>query len=314
MATPWLSVVMPVHAGAQYLPATLASAVAAKPDGVEFLIYDSSPDTVCRDIVGAHADRLEIRYAAMPDVRSWPEKTNLAVADARAPHVAMLHQDDLWLPGHVDAVRAAIDAHPDVVMSVGGSRFIDPSGRDVGPWSLPFAPGISSGKAFGQGLIVQNVLAIPSPVIRRDAWLAVGGMDDGLWFTADWDLYLKLAKQGDIAVRPETSTAFRIHGGSLTMTGSRDDNALREQLEIVLDRHGAAFGIDRDRRLRARALASIDINCGLARGAAGQPRWMWPTVSRFLRLGPVDAWRYAHESRIADRALPRLRARLSGAI
>jgi len=314
MTVPWLSVVMPVHGGAHYLPATLASAIAAKPDGIEFLIYDSSADAACRDIVAAHADRLEIRYTAMTDVRSWPEKTNRAVADARAPYIAMLHQDDLWLPGHIDAVRAAIAAHPDAIMNVGASRFIDESGRDVGPWSLPLAHGLSSGQAFGQSVIVQNVLAIPSPVIRRDAWLAVGGMDIDLWFTADWDLYLKLARQGDVAVRPQTSTAFRIHGSSLTMTGGRDDKALREQLEIVLNRHGAAFGIDDDRRLRARALASIDINCGLARGAAGQPRWIWPTVSRFLRLGPINAWRYAHESRIADRALPRLRARLSGAL
>ena len=314
MAAPWLSVVMPVHGGARYLPATLASVIAAKPEGVEFLIYDSSPDTLCRDIVAAHADRLDIRYAAMPDVQGWPEKTNLAVADASAPYVAMLHQDDLWLPGHVEAMRAAITAHPDAVMSIGPSRFIDPAGRDVGPWSLPFTPGAMTGQDFGQRLIVQNVLAIPSPVIRRDDWLAIGGLDSALWFTADWDLYLKLATRGDIAVRPEATTAFRIHGGSLTMTGSRDEGALRKQLEIVLQRHGEAFGTKGNARLRARALASIDINCGLARGAAGQKSWIWPTVSRFLSLGPVNAWRYMHESRIADRTLPRLRARLSGAL
>lgn len=314
MATPWLSVVMPVHGGAQYLPATLASVVAEKPDRVEFLIYDSSPDTACRDIVAAHEGQLDIRYVAMPGVPSWQEKTNRAAAEARAPHVSMLHQDDLWLPGHVEAVRAAIATHLGAAMSIAASRFIDAGGRDVGPWALPFGPGIYPGHNLGQRMIVQNVLAIPSPAIRREDWLAVGGLDTGLWFTADWDLYLKLAKRGDIVVRPQVTTGFRIHGSSLTMTGSRDENALREQLEIVLERHGEAFGIKDDRRLRARALASVDINCGLARGAAGQKRWIWPTVSRFLRLGPVNAWHYVHESRIADRALPRLRARVSGVL
>jgi len=314
MAAPWLSVVMPVHGGAHYLPATLASVVAEKPDGVEFLIYDSSPDTSCRAIVAAFESRLDIRYMAMPDVSGWPEKTNRAVADARAPHVAMLHQDDLWLPGHVQAVRAAITAHPDAAMSIAASRFIDAGGQDLGPWALPLAPGVYPGRSFGQRLIVQNVLAIPSPAIRREDWLAVGGLDASLWFTADWDLYLKLAGRGEVVVRPEVTTGFRIHGGSLTMTGSRDEAALREQLEIVLERHGEAFGIKDDPHLCARALASIDINCWLARGAAGQKRWIWPTLSRFLRLGPVNAWRYMHESRIADRTLPRLRARVSGAL
>ncbi|MBO9669357.1 MAG: glycosyltransferase [Sphingobium sp.] len=314
MATPWLSVVMPVHGGAHYLPATLASVAAEKPDGVEFLIYDSSADTACRDIVAAHKGLLDIRYVHMPNVSGWPDKTNRAVADAHASHVAMLHQDDLWLPGHVQALRAAMTAHPDAVMSIAASRFIDASGRDVSPWALPLAPGVYSGQSFGQRLIVQNVLAIPSPAFRREDWLAVGGLDASLWFTADWDLYLKLAGRGNIVIRPQATTGFRIHGNSLTMTGSRDEASLRKQLEIVLERHGEAFGIKDDRRLRARALASVDINCLLARGAAGQNRWIWPTVSRFLRLGPVNAWRYAHESRIADRVLPRLRARVSGTL
>ena len=314
MPSPWLSVAMPVHDGAHVLPATLDSVAAAKAEGIEFLIYDSSTDTACRDIVAGYADRLAIRYRAMPDVRGWTDKTNLAVADASAPHVAMLHQDDLWLPGHAEAVRASIAGAPDAVMSVAASRFVDLSGRDLGRWSTPFAAGTWSGDDFGRGLIVQNFLAIPSPVVRREAWLATGGMDTALWYTADWDLYLKLAQRGTVAVRPQTTTAFRIHGGSLTMTGSRAAGALREQHEIVLKRHGDAFGLGRDRRLHARARASAVINCGLAGAAAGQSGSMWPTVRSFLALGPADAWRYVHESRIADRVLPRLRARLSGAL
>ncbi|MBO9580833.1 MAG: glycosyltransferase [Sphingobium sp.] len=314
MAAPWLSVVMPVHGGARDLPATLASAAAEKPEGVEFLIYDSSMDSACGEIAKAYADWIAIRYVAMPEIRGWPEKTNRAVAEAAAPHVAMLHQDDLWLPGHLDAARKAIAAAPSAAMSVAPSRFIDANDRDVGPWSTPFAAGTLSGRAFGQGLIVQNFLAIPSPVIRRDIWLETGGMDDSLWYTADWDLYLKLSARGDVVVRPQATTGFRIHGNSLTMTGSRDTNALRQQLEIVVERHGELFGLADDRRRHARALASIDINCGLAKGAAKQERWMKPTLSRFLKLGPVDAWRYMHESRIADRTLSRLRARVSGAL
>ncbi len=50
----------------------------------------------------------------------------------------MLHQDDLWLPGHVEAVRASIAKTPDAVMSVAASRFVDVHGRDLGKWSTPF--------------------------------------------------------------------------------------------------------------------------------------------------------------------------------
>ena len=71
MKQPWLSVLMPVHDGADYLATTLASALMARPEGVEFLIYDSSADETCRAIVSNYAAALNIRYAAMPDVKSW---------------------------------------------------------------------------------------------------------------------------------------------------------------------------------------------------------------------------------------------------
>ncbi len=137
-----------------------------------------------------------------------------------------------------------------------------------------------SGDEFGRGLIVQNFLAIPSPIIRREAWLAAGGMDTALWYTADWDLYLKLARRETVAVRPQTTTAFRIHGGSLTMTGSRTASALREQHEIVLKRHGDAFGLGRDHRLHARAP-------GLrTRSTAASPA---PLLANPARCGPPCA-------------------------
>lgn len=314
MSAPWLSVAMPVHCGARDLPATLASVAAERPSGVEFLIYDSSPDTACSAIVGRYADALDIRYIAMPGLRGWPDKTNLAVRNASSPHVAMLHQDDVWLPGRLASIRQSITSVPEAVMHVAPTRLIDASGRDIGKWSPPFTAGLWSGPEFGRRLIVQNFIAIPTPVIRRDAWLGVGSMDPALWYTADWDLYLKLASLGPIAVTDQATTAFRLHGGSLTMTGSRNARDLERQLQIVLDRHGDAFGLNSDVRLRARALASAAINCRLAAAAAGHPRAMFPALLQLLRLGPVNACRYLQESRLLDRLLPRLKLRATGAM
>lgn len=312
MARPWLSVAMPVHCGGADLPATLASVVAERPEGVEFLIYDSTPDESCRAIVANHAGALAIRYHAVPEMRPWAEKTNRAIAEAAAPHVAMLHQDDLWRPGHLKALRRSLAEHPQAVMHVAPASLIDTQGQAIGQWNPPLAPGLWSGSDFGRRLLVQNFVAIPTPLVRRDAWLSTGGMSPELWYTADWDLYLKLAAHGSIAVARDVTTAFRIHAASQTMSGSRDAQAFARQLEIILERHGPNFGLEGDARLRARARASVSVNCGLAAAAAGHRRALLPALWALLRLGPVDLRLYLRDSRLIERLLPRLRLRLAG--
>lgn len=313
--TPWLTVIVPVHNGAAFLEATLAAAAAERPDGVEFLVYDSGDDDgACRRIAARHAERLALRYEAAPDCKAWTAKTNRGVQEARGKHVAMLHQDDLWLPGHLAAVRAAIDAAPDAAMSIGPSAFIDGRGHTVGAWRLPFQPGLHDGADIAATLIVQNTVAIPSPVIRRAAWLAVGGMDEPLWYTADWDLYLKLARHGPVHVRPASTTAFRIHGASLTMTGSRSEADFRAQMEMVLDRHLPALAQAVRPRQERLARAAIAINCALAAGARGGWRTLAAGLGRVLTLGPRNVGRFLAQTRLIDRAVPRLRLALAGSI
>jgi len=310
---PWLSVVMPVHHGEQFLHATLASAATQNTDGVEFLIYNSGADgDASRRIADLFADRLDIIWRDIPELPSWTAKTNLGVREARAAHVSMLHQDDLWLPGHLDAVRRAIAANPDAVLSVAPSWFAGPDGHRIGNWDLPFRPGLVAPEDFISTLLVQSSIAIPSPVARRDAWLAAGGMDDDLWFSADWDIYLKLAAQGYIAVRSETTTAFRLHRGSLTMTGSRRPGSLRPQLETVLERHLCHLPVHARGRVERRARASIDVNCALADASCGHKSALLRATLRLLSLGPIEVARYLRQSRIVDRVLPRLRLALTG--
>lgn len=311
--TPWLSVVVPVHEGARFLGATLEAAAAERPAGVEFLLYDSSDDGgASRTIAEGFADRLALRHVATPELKPWTAKTNRGVREAAAAHVAMLHQDDLWMPGHLAAVRAALAAAPEAAMTVGPSRYIDAGGRDVGAWDLPFAPGLHDGAEFAATMIVQNTVAIPSPVIRRAAWLQVGGMDEALWYTADWDLYLKLAAVGPVHVREAATTAFRLHGSSLTMTGSRKADEFRDQHEVVLARHLPAVPAPVRARQERLARAAVAANCALAAGSRGGLRALARGLGAVALLGPLGWGRFLRQTRLVDRVMPRLRLSLTG--
>lgn len=307
MAKPWMTVALPVHNGEAMLGATLDSAASERPDGVEFILLDSSAGDGCRRIAESYSDRMDIAYHYVPDILPWTEKTNEAVRMASGDHVAMLHQDDLWIKGHLRSVRQTIAAFPDAVMQVGSSRLIDLQGRTVGDWNCGLADGLVCGSVAAKHLIVQNGVAIPSPVIRRAAWNEVSGLDPALWYTADWDLYLKLAMLGEVAVRPEKTTAFRIHGGSLTMTGRMEKGEFKKQMDTVLSRYSHAVGASE----LARAHASIAVNVSLAEASTGKLSALSGAILALVRLGPVEAFRYAREARLVERIWPRLRLKLA---
>lgn len=310
--TPWLTVIIPVHYGAPLLDAALAGIAAENPQGVEVLIFNSAEDGgAARRIANSYADRITISWHERPDLPNWTYKANAAVLLARAPHFSVLCHDDFWLPGHLDSLRRSLARHPEAVMTVAPARFASPEGKLLGRWGLPFRPGRVDGQQFGAALLVQNTVAVNGVALRRDVFLKAGGFDEALWYTADWDLYLKMARIGAVDVRPEVTTAYRVHGNAQTVTASRDISEFRRQLDEVIDRHLLAFTTPRsavDQRVRA----SVEVNCTLALAASGKLATMPRTLLQLLRLGPRQVLRFLDETRLIDRLRPRLRLALAG--
>lgn len=318
-AKPWLTVIMPVHRGERWIDDALRSLAdqgegGRDGAGIELLILDSSPNSATLDIARRYADRLAIRFLDADDLGTWHAKTNRGVAASRADHICWLHHDDLWRPGRAAAIRAWIDAAPDAVLHLSPCEIVDATGKTLGVWRCPFAgESVLDAATLLERLLVQNFVAAPAPVYRRDAYLACGGLDEQLWYTADWDLWLKLAAQGPVRHHDGVTAAFRVHDSSLTVTGSRDAADFERQMRIVLDRHLPRLA-RRAPGVRRAGLASIRVNSALAAASAGKIGGLIPAAAGVLSLGPRGVARYVHHSRIIDRLLPRVRAKLAGAL
>lgn len=312
--TPFLSVVMPVHDGAEWIEETLESVAAEPTDGVEIIVIDSSPDEATATIVERFAERLPLQLLRRPDVKPWQSKTNMGVELASADQACILHQDDLWLPGRVAAVRRWIERAPGAVLHLAPTAMIDRRGRKLGRWRCPLPAEEKLDRQFLlQRLLVQNFVAVPTAMFSRAAWLQCGGMDEQLWYTPDWDIWLKLASAGPVVYHDEMTTAFRLHGSSLTVTGSRDAGEFRAQMETVLERHLADVPASSRKRIERLARASIDVNVSLAAASGGSARALASAAGNLLSLGPVGMGRYLRDSRLGERALSRVRARVTGA-
>lgn len=311
-AKPWLTVIMPVYRGERWVEQALRSLAGQCDDGVELIVIDSSPDSATADIVRQFSGRLRLRLEERSSLPSWQSKTNKAVAMASADHICWLHHDDMWVEGRAAAIRDWIGAAPMAALHLAGSLVIDEAGQRLGVWRCPFDnDGPVDPTRLLERLLVQNFVAAPAPVYRKDAWLAAGGLDEKLWYTGDWDIWLKLAAQGPVHHHRAVTTAFRVHNASLTVTGSRDTADFERQMRIVLDRHLPRLAVHRSQVQRA-SVASIQVNCALAAAASGRLAPLLPAFGRVVALGPAGIHRYIRDSRIGDRLVPRMRAKLMG--
>ena len=311
---PFLSVVMPVHNGVDWIEATLESLAAEATADIEVIVLDSSPSGETADIVQQFLGRLPVRLLRRPDLGPWQIKTNLGVEMANADYVCMLHQDDLWLPGRVNAIRRWVVKTPEAVLHLAPSVYVDRNGRGMGQWQCPLPPErVLDEELVLERLLIQNFVSVPAPVMQRKAWLDCGGMDEKLWYTADWDLWLNLGAAGPVIYHDEITTAFRIHGNSLTVSGSRDGREFRQQMQTVLDRHLDRVPQSRRRAIEHAARASINVNVLLAAAAGGSSRSLLGAAANVVSLGPAGIRRYLRDSRLRERVLSRLRAKAAGA-
>lgn len=119
MASPWLSILIPVYRVEPYLEACVESVVGQGADGIEVLLLDdASPDRS-----GAIAGDLQRRHPAVVRVlahdrnRGLSAARNTLIGHATGSHVWFLDSDDLLLPGALAALRRVIEADaPDLVL------------------------------------------------------------------------------------------------------------------------------------------------------------------------------------------------------
>jgi glycosyltransferase involved in cell wall biosynthesis len=311
MPAPWLSVIVPTYNAGGYLAEALAGVAAQADPGVEVIAVDDGSTDGTPAVLASYASRLNLTVVSRR-VGNWADNSNHGLRLARGTYACFLHQDDVWRPGRLAAVRRQLAATPDVALQLHACRFINPAGRDLGRWSCPYSSGrlISAAKAV-ERLLIQNFVGIPGAVFRRDLAVELGGLDEGLWYTADWDLWLKLAAAGSTVYLPRPLAGFRLHPGSQTAARSHSLDDFRHQYEAVHARHAARWAAPsatiRESVTRANR-AAVEVNVALAAGYHRRPVSWGRLAAAFAALNAADWRRFTRDSRLWERASARVRA------
>ncbi len=314
MTQPWLSVIVPVLNGARFLPRALTSIANEGDDRVEVIALDDGSTDTSLEILNRFSSLMNLTVIHR-NAGNWVASSNHGLHLGRGTHACFLHQDDYWLPGRLVAVQDQLARTPGASLLLHACRFVDPAGKSLGPWRCPLPPNTPIPPDLCiERLLVQNFAGIPGAVFPRETAVNLGGLDESLWYTADWDLWMKLAFSGPVVYLPRPHAAFRIHPDSQTASRSRSLVDFRRQMEMIPERYGPRWRA-KDARTRQAvercSRAAIELNLFLAAAYHREPLLFRRLLTALSRLRPWDWHRMLRDSRLWERASARFRAGFS---
>lgn len=188
---PKFSILLPTHNRPDVLPFAIRSVLAQTVQDFELLVVGDGCTDDTSEIVRDFDDP-RIRWFDLPKAPNFGyANRNIALRLARGANIAFMPHDDLWLPDHLELLKAVMEERG-VELAYSRPLWVVPDGMIApGTFNLEHAPTLKSFLAKEQ-----NRLPAGCVVHRRECFLKYGYWDDALPNCGDWDMWTRIIEGG----------------------------------------------------------------------------------------------------------------------
>jgi glycosyltransferase involved in cell wall biosynthesis len=299
-----VSVVVPTFNRWPMLAEALASVMAQKNVEFELIVVDdgSTDETAWRLPTLANQLAAQFPVRILRTENQGPAAArNRGVDAARAPFIAFLDSDDLWLPGKLQRQLAMMQRTPECVASQTDEIWLRRGVR--------VNPGLRHRKRGGNFFFdsLRTCLVSPSAVMMRTSTFhELSGFDEDMRAAEDYDLWLRLQLRHEVEFLPEPLAIRRAgHPGQLSATVPAIDRFRILALLKLLVRE------DLGRRQRDAVCDTLIEKCGIyGHGAARRGNESEAALIAELAQRGDKSWRRGSGSSLED-AIRAVRANLA---
>jgi glycosyltransferase involved in cell wall biosynthesis len=210
---------MPAFNAARTIGSSIRSVLAQTRQDFELIIVDDGSTDGTIDCARTFETDPRIRVVRQPN-RGPSAARNAGIEVARGSYVSTLDADDLWLPEYLEVMGAALEGSPDVALAYTDAWVLDDATgriRRASAMSNQRPPNKVPEPRRLFLLLLERNFIYTSVTARRSILERVGGYDESLWTSEDWELWLRIAALGARVVRPRGLLAIhRDHAASLT--------------------------------------------------------------------------------------------------
>lgn len=208
---PLASICVPSYNHAQYLPATLDSALAQTYPNIEIIVMDdgSKDDSlkIARDYEARFPDKIKVYTHPNGANLGISRTVNAAFAHCTGKYWMGLPSDDILYPDKIEKQVAFLEKNPALGFVYCSVDYIDAEGKKV---SGTFGRDITADADPLESMIKENFIPGMAILALREAIARVGEHDVDLIYS-DWDFWVRLFSIYRGGFIPESLIGYRVH-------------------------------------------------------------------------------------------------------
>jgi glycosyltransferase involved in cell wall biosynthesis len=221
---PKISVVMSVFNGAKYIGEAIESILNQTVTDFEFIIVDDgSTDDSLKIIQNYHDKRIHL----IENKRNigLTRSLNKAFKQAGGEYLARQDADDISWPIRFAEQLEYLEQHREVALLGTSVYRIDEKGKILGQSIMPIKP--------GKSLFRENQFSHGSTMFRREVFDQLGGYNELLRYSQDYELWLRIAQCYEVRNLPQALYSLRLHSEIVTLKHV-DESAMCHLLALRL--------------------------------------------------------------------------------
>ncbi len=186
IVAPKVSVIIATHSRPHLLPRAVESAKTAGRDVEVIVVDDASTDEtseVCKSLTG-------IKYIRVDRNQKVAGARNIGILASTGEYISFLDDDDMRLPGSLDAQVELLEADKEAGFVYGQALFANQDGEII---DSTRSPDVCTGGDLFWTLMATNFICCLTVVFRKSCLLRVGILDN-LPGIDDWDLWVRIAE------------------------------------------------------------------------------------------------------------------------
>ena len=216
---PKISILMPVHNGAKYLPKVIENILAQTFVDFELvMINDGSTDSSWRIMSELVTKDQRIKLITNTDNLGITKSLNIGLEKCQGKYIARADVDDLYDPDRLKEQYEFMEAEPDVALCGSLGWYIDEGGQKVGEKNLPLKYSEIKEKLLFNNQFIHSSLFIRKSILDKE-----GFYNESFKASQDYELVVRLARKYRLVNLPNRLVSWRVSHNSLSWSGKRQE-------------------------------------------------------------------------------------------